>query len=579
MKYIKSIPLNLLFFSFILLAVTKYNGNYHPAYIDMYSFMFDRELYANDIYLQNTFIYQSSILYKVFLYFGINLDNDLYGFSLYFFFASIATYSVYLILKRHIGVSNNYICFLFILPLLVIDQGLIESSRGGILISHTGSPTLFAHFLIFPLILLVLEGKYFITAALSSIMLLIQFKVLWFPIALVSIYSLVVSKKKIPILLYLFLPLLSLIYLLLSSELELANKLQLVDIVIQRDWQEDIFFVQPAYQLFIFISSFILFYIFSREIKNQKIKIFLYILLLLTVINFLLGSIYTSLIYKYFPDPRLFLISPVRATSIYHFFFLVVLLLFTFNIKTHWSVKSLFYSSVFYFGYAHSYVNIFISDLSIYSLFKNISIIFLIMCFLIHVYLKLMNLKFNEFENQKKIFYSSYLIILPVIIIFFTSSFKNYDYDMFKENYRWTNKMYSHKELANTAKLFSSCDDFLLLVLHEQDRWDTFGNKLAKKSKFLGDFSHFYFNYPLYEEHMKRRDLVLDLWRYHKTSNDMYKDTLEKLQEYNLVVLTYSNIHSSIQDSYTSLYNHDGIGAYFIGKNKLIGNAIKECIK
>ena len=100
MKYIKSIPFNILFFTFTLLAITKYNGNYHPAYIDMYTFMFDQNLYANDIYLQNTFIYQSSILYNVFHKLQINLDNDLYGFLLYYIFASLATYSVYLILKR-----------------------------------------------------------------------------------------------------------------------------------------------------------------------------------------------------------------------------------------------------------------------------------------------------------------------------------------------------------------------------------------------------------------------------------------------------------------------------------------------
>ena len=247
--------------------------------------------------------------------------------------------------------------------------------------------------------------------------------------------------------------------------------------------------------------------------------------------------------------------------------------------KTHWTVKSLLYASVFYFGYAHSYVNIFISDLSIYSVTKDISIFLLVLSIGIYIFLKINRISYYEEKSEKKIFYSSYLLILPVIIIFFSGSINNYDYDMFKKDYRWTNKMFLHKNLVNTAELFSNCNDFLMLVLHENNRWDTFGNKLARKSKFLGDFSHFYFNQDLYEEHIKRRNLMLNLWKYNKTNPFMYKETLKQLEEYNLIILTYSDVHSRMGDNYSSLYSRDRIGAYFVGKDQYIIKEINECIK
>ena len=102
-------------------------------------------------------------------------------------------------------------------------------------------------------------------------------------------------------------------------------KLNLVNIVFERDHKEDVFHLQNTYVLIFFLISFYIFYKFINKIKSQIFKEYLFLLLGLSFLVALVGGLYTAFFYKLFPDPRLVLLSPVRAMALYQFFFVLLL--------------------------------------------------------------------------------------------------------------------------------------------------------------------------------------------------------------------------------------------------------------
>ena len=63
-----------------ILTFIRYKGNYHPFYIDIWSYFRGNENFiTNDLYVPNSVI-ASSKIYKFFALLNINIDNDLVGY-------------------------------------------------------------------------------------------------------------------------------------------------------------------------------------------------------------------------------------------------------------------------------------------------------------------------------------------------------------------------------------------------------------------------------------------------------------------------------------------------------------------
>ncbi len=533
-------------FLFILITslFTRYQGNYHPFYTGLYDFIKNPKLFQNDIYFLNSFVQESSIFYGLFKYTNFSPDNDILFFGLYCFFSLIALVSIFFIIKDFLKVDNFTNILLIVLPLLVFDGGILEGPKGSILIYHTVGATPFAHFLVFPLVLFTLKRMWIATFLISTLMILLTIKVAWLPVG-ASILFCIYKEKKLQNLIWMLPPLLSVYLLSGNSPIphDFNYKLNLVNIVFERDHKEDVFHLQNTYVLIFFLISFYIFYKFINKIKSQIFKEYLFLLLGLSFLVALVGGLYTAFFYKLFPDPRLVLLSPVRAMALYQFFFVLLLSYFIVSSRNLFFLRSIIISALF------------ISGISFYG--KGGLLGLLILSIAVFIYFldrfegnnflmslgisKLISLLKQSNQNFINAIFIG-LLLIPIQIYSLSDFRKNVNSQTFNNLNKWTYfSNLNDPKLPDEAFKLRYCKDFKLLAINNAYGLDTYLNYLSLKSKFLGDYAHFYFDHENYIKHLNREVF------FNKLKSDLFnksieEETLEYLDKNEIVVAGHENV-------------------------------------
>ena len=89
-----------------------------------YNVFFNKTLFKNDLYLQNTLLIDHSILLKVFKLFKINLHNDLIGIPLYFLINLIGIYFFYKLMIEIFEKNKNNLILILILTITLFYNNL-----------------------------------------------------------------------------------------------------------------------------------------------------------------------------------------------------------------------------------------------------------------------------------------------------------------------------------------------------------------------------------------------------------------------------------------------------------------------
>ena len=92
---------------FFILILLRFRGSYHSFYINAYNFFLDSSYFKNDMFLNNSILFDSTIYYKLLSLLGVKLETDLILFSIYLvliFFNTPVTAFIFLGL---IGISNG----------------------------------------------------------------------------------------------------------------------------------------------------------------------------------------------------------------------------------------------------------------------------------------------------------------------------------------------------------------------------------------------------------------------------------------------------------------------------------------
>ena len=463
---------------YLLWLFKMYSGNAHTVYLHMWKYALGTFSFENDIYVQRSNQLQVSILYHLFKYLNINIDNDYVGFSIHILLCSISGFFLFKILKEFVDINETNASLVIIFALLTIGQVIVIANISSWIIYTQGLPTYFAHQLIFPFLWVLLRRKTFWLFILSSFMLASAVKASWFSVGIAVLYSLFFIrpvKKNI----WILGPLAVLVYLSsIDTPSDYETRLLAWNNILERDTLEGFFHLQPKANLIALVISFFIYFLILKKSKQFVFKKLAWVTLISAVFIFIFGYIYGLYGEKIWPEPRIMALSPTRALGIYQLFFWILVARAIYKSKLYQIYKIALLSSIFY-----------LSTLSLDAAF--FSLLILALRYLIIKFCEngnFLNLKNLILNKSAKFSYLStllfFLILTPGIVYLFVSATKYTDFYAMKKINKWTMGSMRHdNERLDTALMLQKCDDFVLLDLKHKN-WTS---AIAGKSNYWGN--------------------------------------------------------------------------------------------
>lgn len=486
---------SLLILFFFFLTFNSYFGSYHSAYINNIKYVFNKDLFTNDIFLKNSIVLNSTIFYKFLYFFRINLDNDYLGFFTHVIVSFFSGYYLIKILKKNLYLSSKYYLIIIIL-LIPTDGSLIESSRSSWIVNHSNTPTYFVSFLRILFIYYVLDYKLLKLTAVSCMMLLIAIGAAWFALGLGYIYLLFNLKEK-KHLLWFFFPLIICFFFLTKENYDLTydQRLYLFNESVLRDHWSGAFYFQPKLKIASLLLSFILYFFLIKDIQNLKFKNFLNILLYFSIFIFLFNLVYIKFLGRLFPEPKIVVLNLPIALGFYQTFFWVVF--FNFLIQR---------ISNEYF----KFTSLIVLYMLLFCTYKHFILAVLLLSILLFIYLFIKKYHLNSFvlKNYLLLFL---IILLPINTYYFYKKLKNeFDYYSLVRINKWTTgDLVANNQRVSSSIALQKCNDFILLDVDGNNNSPSLKmtNHIAQKSNLFGGVHHSYFNYDLVRLYQDRNNI------------------------------------------------------------------------
>ena len=560
-----SIFFTLVFLFFVLNLFAYYSGTYHGSLMNTWQFVLGKYPYTNDVFLQNNIFTETSIIFKIFSYFKIDMANDYVGFSFHIILSTLSGIFLFKILKEFTSIADTKIILIILFSILAIDGKyfLVDANYSSWIIRHTGTTSQIGHSLVFIFFWALLKEKRLTLVVLSSLMLLISVKSTFFSIGIGIAYSLF-NYSDLKSKLWILSPILTVLYLgginVYSEANDFEIKKILFDHLIVREGEEASFHLQPKIKLFLFTISFPIFYFLAKKVNNIKFRKLSFIVLVFSILCFIWGYFYHLYGGLYYPEPKLAALGPTRAVEIYELFFALLIALFI--TKTNFSNlnKTCLYACLFYIPFG------------INGVFLSLSIITLFI--LINLIVNKINLNFFDKIIKEKSSNFSYLISIIFFLLLFPSTIytiskKNFDFYGLKTINKWkTGPLYKNKNRIDSAVLLRDCDDFVLL----DPIGKSWTNLISGKSQYM-DFTRLGINLFSIKLHniMKIRTPVYnDIVDSIKNDTLIKKETQNQLIKDNVVLLIKKeNIKSFPKNIYKKTLNSSDVLVLFLDKQKI----------
>ena len=525
---------------FIYELLSKYRGNSASFYTDINVGALFNSNYSRDIYINEEFL-KTLPIYRLFE--NINLNNDIIGIIIIFFLSIISIKYLYKSIKLYsnLNLSNS---ILILIPIIALNFSPVEMTQISP-IYFSLKPTILSHTLLFLLLYYILKQNYVVSYLVSTILFLLNVKLAWAPFLFLN-FIIFFEKNSITKRKYYFfysVVISLLIYLFILPKNAGLDYYSISQIIVNRNGNEDLLSLQPFYKVF---SMFL--FIFSSIFYKRKKQIFGSLeksLLALTLI-FLTIYIYQILLFDDFPIPHVSLISIVRNCNI-----LIIISIFILIDKKIGKKNVLFFNTCFV-----TFIMIVASKLSIVYIFASIILIYS------------SNKTFSISEKKLTFFASIVFTLFIFTSIKSSSSILSKSMINFNGYYNWTNNFLAENDINIINKLENKIpEDYIFLHLIDSKRKkissingklnshlaDFSGlipniktNSLINRSKYIGDFAHFYFKPNLYAEHSLRINNINKLSNILIQKNNINNINLSKIFQTKKIAILFENLNHNI---------------------------------
>lgn len=540
-----------------------YSGINHIFYSNLYQYLRGDFSYSHDIYLKNSFFYNSSALWWLVRLTGLPLDRDLVGFAVHVLLSLTALFFAWRIIQRVLPEPNRLDCMSLILLLAVHDSAILDTTRNGLLTWHSSSPTTFAHSLMFALFYLVLRERFWMASLTATVMMLFALKTTWSPLGAAMLFGCFFCRRGTARWLWFLPPLAAAAYLIANSphSSNPAVRLQLTELALTRDTWESAIDLQPPMRLFALGLSFIAFVFLNRLTKDAMLRKLGWAVLMTTIGIVVVTGAYTAFFYRYFPNPSLVAVGPVRATNVFHFFFFLLAYSWLLqNTALPRRASMLILAALFFIS--HIWFDEKKQLLLFALLFIGVAAIGLMAL--------LLTGKMRRQDCAELSFFPSLssrtLAAVAVMILVASTSFytlatscPGFNLPSFVSIGRWTVPPIDRQLLGTLVSLRNCKEDFVLMVVGTpraltpqfiSDRSlsvDMTANSIAGKSQYLGDYAHFYFDLFLYGEHVARRKLGTSFLEALNARTPLPPDVLDGLSDRKVAVLLPTALSPSLE--------------------------------
>ena len=535
----------LVLFLYICWLFKSYSGNHHSVYLHMWKYVAGTFSFENDIFVQRSNQPQVSILYYLFSFLRINIDNDYMGFFLHIIFSTISGFFLFKILKDFLPNKDANASLVIIFALLMIGQVILSSNISTWVIRWHGMPTYFGHQLIFVFIWLLLSRKFFWLFVISSFMLSVALRATWFSVGIAILYSILFIrpiKKNI----WILGPLIVLAYLSSLGNLpsDYETRLLLFNSVLERGNDEIAFHLSPKINLIALMVSFVVYFFMLKKNEENAFKKLALIILISSILCFIFGYIYALYGAAIWPEPRLLALSATRALGIYQLFFwiLVAQIIYKFNIYQIYKVSLLV--SIFYLCTLSM-------DAILFSLLILLFSFFVIKFYRHSNFLNLKNLILNKslkFSHFSTLLF--FLMLTPGIMYLFVGGLKNVDFYALKKINKWTMHNMKHDNIRlDTAVMLQKCDDFILLDL----KYPIWTSAIAGKSNYWGATFFNEMDPVIYRLEKKRTNILLSIEGSLKKKQQLNARDKEELLKTGVVLIINDNKREFFPDDITTI--------------------------
>tara|TARA_E500000178_G_C17027937_1_gene759003 strand:+ start:2077 stop:3816 length:1740 start_codon:yes stop_codon:yes gene_type:complete len=553
---------------YIVWLFKSYDGNQHSNSLNLFKFILGSNSYINDIGIQNSLFFKSSILFKIVEIFKINLDNDIVGFLIHIILSTISGFFLFLILKKFLKLTNINFIFIFLFLSMVVSDILVLGTGGksGWVSQTNFSLTYFGQNLRFIFIYFLLAENFIGLILITPILLLISVKSTIMTVVCGIFYSIFFYKNKKK-LLWLITPALIFFYFLAISNFQLTfnEKVFAIDTMLKWDREEVAFHLQPISHLLALVVSFIIFSFLLIYSQKNKFRNFALIVFIISLCNFIFSYIYLKFLYSYLPLPEIVMFGPPRLMELYQIVFWIFFAYFFYKLKISNLKKILIFAAIFY---------LFLGT-------KGLTVSLIILSAFLFLHLARNKININ---NNSAILVFLILIAPSIFYLGYQRYNNNFNHYSFAAINKWTlgyNKI--GKERIDLALNLQKCEDFIfiptIMLKNLNLGTDFFTLSIAGKSGFTGHPVLNNLNIKYLKEVENRKSLLDELYLNLNQKKIISKKILENLREYNVVILIDKRFEDQFP-SYIKLYKVSETERLFsIMENKKEFKFEKNCIK
>lgn len=323
-----ALPVAILMLMFAVIVVLRFGG-LPDQFVYPVTFYNNPGTFQNDFYLQNTFIFSSSIYYAVNRLIGLE-TSDILTLIVYCAVVALMAALALSILRRHFGVTDDYRRWLMLVLLALVDQRIPSATWGLLIPVHPGSPSMFGALLAISVLYLLLARRLVLaTFALTALLALHpKANILLLPISV--LYVLLCPGVAAKNLMLFLLPVAFALYKATTQapvSADAAAQLATVEAALQLEGGDADFWLQTPFSLAVLCASFAVFPVLVRRIGKPETRALLWSVYLSSLGACLGGMAYTGGLYRWFPNPMFVVLGPVRALTFYVFFFFILLFL------------------------------------------------------------------------------------------------------------------------------------------------------------------------------------------------------------------------------------------------------------
>ena len=519
----------LFFFIIILLRFTGVPNQY----ANLFNFYNAQNAFPTDIYMNNSFFWESSAYFNLNKFLRLE-ESDLLSLSLYFAVALIGAFFLYLIIRDYFKVRDPLTIFLIILCVGFLGRDIPVNTWGGIIPIQPGTATMFSKTLGIIVLYCLLTSRYW----LASITMTVVFSIhilgdfILFPIFV--FYLFFTKNLKARDILSLIIPVTFLIFKLASSNMvssSFSDSDILFDTVMTYGRQDSDFLYQSPLALILLAISFFAFPILVRQNIQfvPRLNELLRSILIVSVLLVIVSSIYTAIGHEFIKINMFIMLAPVRALNYYTlFFYLVAFVWIISNEKFNQAEKAcLLIGLIFLHG-------------------ENLKGILYPLILVTGVFAMRISSRLISFVDNRFTFHH-----ITILLLFFVTlgqiergGVYNLVFNDLAWKYlnRWTVQFHAPPDVWHSYYLLRKHGkDFPLLAIYLNGQgvpsFENYLNIVGRKSFFIENGNHFYFNAKLWREHLIREEIVKKILKSLNEGLPPSQKVLTQLQTRNMGIM------------------------------------------